>query len=140
MTRNSVFLDTSGWLALLNRTEELHVAAQAVWLDLVCSGNQIVLTDWVIAETGNALARTRTKNRFSQAVEGMLDSPNVTFVPIDEALLRRVLTDYAKFADKTWGLVDCASFVVMREHRIVEAFTSDVHFAQAGFVRLLKRP
>jgi predicted nucleic acid-binding protein len=37
-----------------------------------------------------------------------------------------------------WSLVDCASFVVMRQQGIVEALTTDHHFEQAGFVRLLK--
>jgi uncharacterized protein len=39
--------------------------------------------------------------------------------------------------DKTWGLVDCASFVVMSERGVMEAFTTDRHFDQAGFACLL---
>lgn len=35
--------------------------------------------------------------------------------------------------DKQWGLVDCISFVVMRERGIDEALTADHHFVQAGF-------
>ncbi len=40
--------------------------------------------------------------------------------------------------DKDWSLVDCASFVVMKQRGIQEALTSDHHFEQAGFVRLLR--
>jgi predicted nucleic acid-binding protein len=40
--------------------------------------------------------------------------------------------------DKSWSLVDCSSFVVMQQRGIVEALTTDEHFEQAGFVRLLK--
>jgi len=40
--------------------------------------------------------------------------------------------------DKNWSLVDCASFVVMQHRKIAEGFTSDHHFEQAGFSRLLK--
>ena len=32
----------------------------------------------------------------------------------------------------------CSSFIVMREHNISLAFTSDKHFEQAGFIRLLE--
>jgi predicted nucleic acid-binding protein len=56
---------------------------------------------------------------------------------IDEPLIVRAVEQYRRFSDKTWGLVDCASFVVMRERGITEAFTSDYHFEQAGFKRLL---
>jgi predicted nucleic acid-binding protein len=139
MSNRSFFLDTSGWLSLLNVTESSHASALSHWLDLVRDGKRIVLTDWIIAETGNGLARTRTRNRFSQVVEEMLESPRIEIVRIDEALLRRALADYAKYADKAWGLVDCASFFVMRDRGISDAFTSDAHFEQAGFNRLLGR-
>ena len=41
-------------------------------------------------------------------------------------------------SDKNWSVADCSSFVVMRYSNILEAFTTDHHFEQAGFVRLLK--
>ena len=51
--------------------------------------------------------------------------------------MERALKLYAERADKAWGLVDCASFIVMSEQRISEAFTTDRHFEQAGFRCLL---
>lgn len=45
---------------------------------------------------------------------------------------------FQRRSDKTWSLVDCASFVVMQERGTMEALTTDIHFEQAGFVRLLK--
>jgi predicted nucleic acid-binding protein len=51
--------------------------------------------------------------------------------------MERALQLYAERADKTWGLVDCASFVVMTEQGMTEAFTTDRHFEQAGFRCLL---
>lgn len=39
-----------------------------------------------------------------------------------------------------WGsLVDCSSFVLMRQKDLIEALTNDHHFEQAGFIRLLKK-
>ena len=40
---------------------------------------------------------------------------------------------YKQMDDKQWGLVDCISFVIMRERGVTEALTSDHHFVQAGF-------
>jgi uncharacterized protein len=40
---------------------------------------------------------------------------------------------YAKYQDKTWGLVDCISFVVMEEQKISVALAFDRYFIQAGF-------
>ena len=39
--------------------------------------------------------------------------------------------------DKTWGLVDCSSFLVMQDEGIADAFPTDRHFEQAGFNCLL---
>lgn len=46
---------------------------------------------------------------------------------------------FRKYADKQWSFTDCVSFVIMHELRTREAFTTDRHFKQAGFVALLKR-
>ncbi len=40
--------------------------------------------------------------------------------------------------DKDFSLVDCSSFVIMRQRQIDDALTTDRHFDQAGFLRLLK--
>jgi len=40
--------------------------------------------------------------------------------------------------DKTYSLCDAVSFVLMRLHNLQEALTTDRHFEQEGFIRLLK--
>jgi predicted nucleic acid-binding protein len=59
---------------------------------------------------------------------------------IGAPLLRRSLDLYLARADKQWGLVDCASFIVMADEQIDEALTNDHHFDQAGFRTLLPVP
>ena len=56
---------------------------------------------------------------------------------IDEKLDGQAWKLFEDRLDKTWSLVDCASFVVMEERGLTEALTTDRHFKQAGFVRLL---
>lgn len=45
---------------------------------------------------------------------------------------------YKRRLDKEWSLVDCVNFVVMTRRSITEALTTDHHFEQAGFFRMLK--
>jgi predicted nucleic acid-binding protein len=45
---------------------------------------------------------------------------------------------FRQHTDKEWSFTDCVSFGLMRELRIREAFTTDHHFKEAGFVPLLK--
>jgi len=43
-----------------------------------------------------------------------------------------------KFKDHFFSMTDCVSFVVMKELRIRDVFTTDKHFTIAGFNNLLK--
>jgi predicted nucleic acid-binding protein len=134
---NSIFLDTNGWLALLNSTEALHAEADRVWHEIIRGKQRIVLTDWIVAEAGNSLARFRQKDRLQIALDRILRTPRGELVFVDQELLQRAFDFFAQHSDKSWGLVDCASFVVMRDRGITDVFTSDIHFEQAGFTRLL---
>ena len=62
----------------------------------------------------------------------------VQVVLIDAALDAAAWQLWEARPDKDWGIVDCASFLVMQQRGLTEALTTDHHFEQAGFVRLFK--
>ncbi|MHC4179617.1 MAG: type II toxin-antitoxin system VapC family toxin, partial [Planctomycetota bacterium] len=112
---NAVFVDTSGWIAILNADDRFHAQASEQLQRLGSAGRPLITTDWVFAETGNGLARVGARSQFAQAVETFLRSSSSRLIRIDEETFRRALELYGQVTDKTWGLVDCASFVVMRD-------------------------
>lgn len=57
---------------------------------------------------------------------------------VDESLHRSAIALLRSRADKTYSLCDAVSFVLMYRLGITEALTTDRHFEQEGFVRLLK--
>ncbi len=61
-------------------------------------------------------------------------------VPLSEDLYARAVALYGSRPDKEWGLIDCASFVVMTDRGLSKALTADEHFQQAGFRALLREP
>ena len=62
----------------------------------------------------------------------------IEIVPMTEQLYSRAFGLYQSRPDKEWGLIDCVSFVVMHDHKLIEALTTDEHFEQAGFKALLR--
>lgn len=56
---------------------------------------------------------------------------------VSTQLLLRAVDLYERRSDKTWGLTDCLSFVVMQENELTDALTADQHFRQAGYRVLL---
>lgn len=56
---------------------------------------------------------------------------------LDDTLFQKTFDRFKHVQDKEWGLVDCLSMIVAEEAGIVEIFTTDHHFEQAGFTILL---
>ena len=129
-----ILIDTSFVVALVNEKDEDH--ERAVELSIEFERKLMVITDAVLLEIGNSLSR-RFKDNCISAIEGFFLSEEVEIIRMDENLFNKGFELYKTYADKTWGLVDCISFVVMREHNITDALTSDRHFIQAGFRALL---
>ena len=56
---------------------------------------------------------------------------------VSEAIEAEAWSVFEQFnADKQWSFTDCISYVVMKQHEMVEVFAFDHHFAQMGFARL----
>jgi predicted nucleic acid-binding protein len=131
---NKVFADTFYFLALLNKSDEAHAKAR----ERSASIDKLITTDWVLTELADGLASSRHRNMFVQTRQELLADADVQVVPLDMQIYGEGIELYAKRPDKEWSLTDCISFVVMRREAITEALTGDHHFAQAGFVALLK--
>ena len=135
----SVFLDTAYVIALASRRDQYHERAGEVELALARENVHVVTTQAVLAEVGNALASPPYRRLAVRYLKALKGEPAAEIVSVSDALFQRGFALYASRADKEWGLVDCISFVVMRERGISNALTADRHFEQAGFNALLRR-
>ncbi len=128
---NAVFLDTVGLLALWDRSDQWHDAAEAAYQQLLQQGAELLTTTYVLLECGNAAARRPYRQavvRLWEAIEGT----GALIVPLDEDW-RQAWRTYARGAPGEAGMVDHVSFSVMRRIGIDTAFTNDKHFRTAGF-------
>ena len=100
----------------------------------------IITTNYVLAELASLLTRPLRIPLLLQ-VQFLADiraSSWVDVVHVDIALDAAAWQLWQSRPDKEWSLADCASFVVMQQRGLTEALTTDHHFEQAGFIRLLK--
>lgn len=135
MIKEKLFLDTAFIQAILNNRDQYHSVALKL-LPLVKNTQEVWITEAVLMEVGNALSalnRPLVVNFIKQCYV----TENIKVVNITPELFQRGLHLYESRQDKKWGLVDCISFVVMREQNLSDALTSDRHFIQAGFNALL---
>lgn len=88
-------------------------------------------------EIADGLAAVNYRQTAAQTVRLFRENPSVEIIPAASNLFEQALELYEQRQDKSWGLTDCASFVVMHENNVSEALTADDHFRQAGFKALL---
>jgi len=70
-------------------------------------------------------------------VADLLGNPDIQIVWVDGPLHHEALSLLFARPDKAYSLCDAVSFVVMRQRGISDALTTDHHFEQEGFRRLL---
>lgn len=133
--RNKIFVDTLFIIALINKRDQYH--QKALQLAKQFENYPLITTDAILLEVGNALSNNY-KNEAVELIENFLASDDVEVVRLTPKLFDEALSLYKKHQDKSWGLVDCVSFVVMKENKVNQALTFDKHFIQAGFQALMK--
>ncbi len=135
----TIFIDTSAWLALINKSDEFHEKAKLVRDGLVEKNARFVMTDYIIVEIANCFSRIPFREAAIKLIESIRNSEDIEVVRVNEDIFEKAWDLYSSRKDKEWGFTDCTSFVVMRENGIKEAFSADHHFEQAGFKILLKK-
>ena len=134
----SLFADSGYFIARLNPRDTLHSSAEQ--LSQTLREAHVVTTEPVLTEVLDFFAAfgPAFRDKAVRIVEILRSSDLVTIVSQTSSLFQRSLELYADRPDKEWGLVDCSSFVVMKEHQITAALAHDHHFEQAGFTALLR--
>jgi uncharacterized protein len=136
-----VFWDTWAFIELADRRSRYHKLAKDVFGNLSQQRAELVTTDAVLTEVGNAFSKHHSRHLALQQlrfVECRVELRMGRLIRIDDLLWQAGWELYEQRPDKYWGHTDCMSFVVMRELKITKAFTADIHFEQAGFECLVK--
>jgi predicted nucleic acid-binding protein len=127
-----IFVDTSALYALLDVDDANHLPAAAIWKTLLKGGATLVTTNYVLIETV-ALVQSRLG---LEAVDAFLAelAPVLAVRWIDEAAHRIAQAMLLAIQRRAVSLVDCSSFVIIRELGYADAFAFDRHFIEQGFI------
>jgi predicted nucleic acid-binding protein len=130
-----MLLDTSGLLCLHFSTEPLHTQTCIAYQ----KSTKRLTHNYIIAESiALANARRFPRTPVLDFVVDLLNNADIEIVWVDEPINQAAVELLILRQDKTYSLCDAVSFVLMRQRGICEALTTDRHFEQEGFVRLLK--
>jgi len=129
-----LLLDTSGLLCYLHQDERQHQQA----IQFFNQSNASLTHNYVLAELV-ALAQIRGFPRIPTLnfINDLLEHPDIEVIWVDKSLHQKAVALLMARQDKAYSLCDAVSFVLMQQRDLTEALTTDRHFEQEGFQRLL---
>ena len=130
----NIFIDTSALLAILNETDQYHQQAKQAWIEILSTESMIFTSNYVIVET-TALLQHRFGIEALRLYENNVQ-PVIKIIWIDEHVHQLGMGILLAANRRNLSLVDCTSFEIMRQARLVNAFTFDPHFSEQGFTVL----
>jgi hypothetical protein len=122
-----VFVDTSAWYALLDKSDANHQAAVKLKDSLV---HPMVTSNYIADET---ITLARTHLGYGVAVEigqKLCDESIANLIHITPEDEKRAWEIFVSYHDKSFSFTDCTSFALMERLGITEAFAFDEHFKQ----------
>ena len=126
-----LFVDTSAWLAFINRSDSDHDAVREL---LARFEGRLITTDYVFDETVT-LASRRLGHAVAVRVGDLLRKPEVvTIARVSAADETAAWTLFRRRPDKEYSFTDCTSFVVMRRLGLERAAALDEDFRREGFL------
>jgi predicted nucleic acid-binding protein len=134
---NSVFVDTSAFVALADKRDRQHPSAKRFFRQLARKRRPLVTSTYVADEV-ITLARYRLGHAVAVGVgDAIFGSAWCRLLDIEDELRASAWTLFTRYQDQEFSFTDCTSFALMRALDISEAFTFDRRdFAAAGFVPL----
>jgi predicted nucleic acid-binding protein len=130
----SIFIDTSGFIAVLDAGDSNYIEAAEAWRNILTSAETLVTTNYILVETC-ALVQNRLG---MEAVRVFQEDivPVLRIEWIDNTVHHAAMGIMLAAARKKLSLVDCVSFETMRLLGVTTAFTLDGHFKEQGFICL----
>ena len=134
MENSPVFIDTSAFYAIIDRSDLFHEQAGEAWLLLLQTDRCLITSNYVAFET-TALLQNRIGHKaaliFSTDILGVVDVHWITQI-IHESSLEL----WKNLGRRNLSFVDCSSFILMGQTQCSEAFSMDRHFADQGYTLL----
>ena len=131
LRQRRVFVDTSAYLALLDREDSHHAEAAAILTWLADHRFRQFTTNILVIETHALLLSSLGHSRARRFLEDIPKS-NTVIVRASFRDEERAKAILFKYTDKDFSFADAISFTIMERLGVSLAFTFDRHFAQYG--------
>jgi predicted nucleic acid-binding protein len=134
---SEIFIDTSGFYALLVRGDDQHSRAAEILREAARRKRGFITTDYVLDETATLLLARGYAGVLASLFGRVLESEACRLIWMDAHYFDKTRQLFLKNPERRWSFTDCFSFAVMKELRLRDTLSKDSHFKSAGFNPLL---
>jgi predicted nucleic acid-binding protein len=128
-----VFVDTSGFFALLCSEDRSHERARALFAEADAQRWRLVTTNAVVIETHALLiARLREGRRHGIEFLNRMERTEFRVVRVRAGDEARATALLRRHTDRDYSFCDALSFIVMERLKLKEAIAFDRHFREYG--------
>ena len=131
---NPVFIDTSAFLAALDKGDKFHSEASKKWSALATGKTELWTTDYVRLESWSLIQRQLG----AEAVMAFQDDwlPLCKIHEVCRDVFERAAAQWRIAQRRNLSLVDLTSFDAMRQLAIRTALAFDQHFQEMGYLEV----
>ena len=127
-----LFVDTSAFVALRNRSEREHEPVRRALASLIAQPVGLFTSNYVVAETYTAFLVRVSRSEAIESGRRFREGEAIEVVRVDEEVEEDAWQILEVHEDKRWSYVDATSFALMDREATAEAFTFDHHFVERG--------
>jgi predicted nucleic acid-binding protein len=135
-SRRTLFVDTGGWLGVLDPKDKYHAQAADFFRQALSAYDYLVTTNLVIAETYINIHRSSSHKKAVAFLDLIEKSGRIQCVWSDDELEMSAREVLRLYHDQDFSYTDAVSFAVMQRDGIRDVFAFDRHFRTMGFIVL----
>lgn len=136
MVLEDIFVDTSAWIALVDKDDSHHKEAASSYPSLLKNHRNLITSNFVIAETYIIILNELGHKLAIDFLEKLKASPRILKIYSNEDIEAEAEPILVEYSDQDFSYTDAVSFVIMKRQKIRKAFSFDKHFVIAGFVNI----
>ena len=129
-----VFIDSGGFLAVMDRDDQFHPAARDIAARLDANAAPLYTSNYIVDEACT-LIRARTNHAMAAKFLRFLKASRITILRVTPSIEAEAERIFLRYTDKDFSFTDCTSFALIGARRLDAVLAFDRHFVQYRFRR-----
>ncbi|RLA89174.1 MAG: hypothetical protein DRG58_05850 [Deltaproteobacteria bacterium] len=127
-----VFVDASGWIALMYEKDGHHDTAAKLYERELRQDSQFFISNWTIYEAFSMIKKKAGIHQAEKLRDLVEDINIVAALKVDSKIEAEAVKLFWDYKDKNWGIVDITSLLIMKKCHCQYALAFDQHFREAA--------